>query len=154
MARFRYRMQNILNIKIKLETQAKNEFAAANIELLEEQEKLSAMQAYNQQLLEEGRILRRKESLRIKDIMDNKLSVEIQKEKMQQQVLFIREAEQKVELKRAAMIGLTKERKTHETLREAAFQEFLQEEKAEESKQIDQLTSYTYGQKQKSQEGR
>ena len=39
MAKFRYRMQNILNIKEKLEMQAKNEFAAANMELLEEQER-------------------------------------------------------------------------------------------------------------------
>lgn len=154
MARFRYRMQNILNVKVKLETQAKNEFAAANMELLEEQEKLTEMLAYNQELLEEGKQLRLKESLSIKDITDNKLSVENQKEKMKQQALRIHAAEQKVEQKRAAMIELTRERKTHEILREAAFEEFLKEEKAEESKQIDQLTSYTYGQKQKSEDGR
>ena len=39
------------------------------------------------------------------------------------------------------------ERKTHETLRDKAFQEFLMEEKKQESKEIDQLTSYTYGQR-------
>ena len=39
------------------------------------------------------------------------------------------------------------ERRTHEILRENAFEEFLLEEKAAESKEIDQLTSYTYGQK-------
>lgn len=154
MAKFRYRMQNILNIKMKLETQAKNEFAAANMELLEEQEKLAVMLAHNQELLEEGQRLRLKESLSIKDITDNKLSVELQKEKMKQQALRIHEAECRVEQKRAEMIELTKERKTQEILREAAFEEFLRGEKAEESKQIDQLTSYTYGQKQKSQDGR
>ena len=53
MAKFRYRMQNILNIKEKLEMQAKNEFAAANMELLEEQERLSVM-------LQEMRRCRRK----------------------------------------------------------------------------------------------
>ena len=40
MAKFFYKMQNILNIKLKLETQAKNEYAVANAELAEEEEKL------------------------------------------------------------------------------------------------------------------
>ena len=39
MARFRYRMQNILDVKEKLESQAKNEFAIANARLAEEEEK-------------------------------------------------------------------------------------------------------------------
>ncbi len=39
------------------------------------------------------------------------------------------------------------ERKTHEKLKEKAFEEFLMEEKRQESKEIDQLTSYTYGQR-------
>lgn len=147
MGRFRYRMQNILNIKEKLESQAKNEFAAANMELLEEQDRLAEMLEHNRELEEESKRLRLKESLSIKDIKDNKLSVELQKEKMKQQALRIHAAEKKVEQKRKAMVDLMQERKTHELLKEKAFEQFLMDEKAEESKQIDQLTSYTYGQK-------
>ena len=40
------------------------------------------------------------------------------------------------------------ERKTQETLREKAFDAFVREENRAESKVIDELTSYTYGQKQ------
>lgn len=40
-----------------------------------------------------------------------------------------------------------KERKTQETLREKAFEEFMQEENRQESKTVDELTSYTYGRK-------
>ena len=43
MARFRYRMQSILDIKLKMETQAKQEFAAAQQRLNEEEEKLAAL---------------------------------------------------------------------------------------------------------------
>lgn len=154
MAKFRYRMQNILNIKEKLEMQAKNEFAAANMELLEEQERLSAMLKENAALQEEGRRLRQKDSLSIRDIEDNSLSVSLMKEKMKQQALVIHRAEQKVEEKRKAMTDLMQERKTQEVLRDKAFEAFLQEEKAEEGKQIDQLTSYTYGQKAKKEESR
>lgn len=45
------------------------------------------------------------------------------------------------------MAEAMKERKMHETLREKAFEAFLQEENHAESKAIDELTSYTYGQK-------
>lgn len=154
MAKFRYRMQNILNIKEKLEMQAKNEFAAANMELLEEQERLSVMLQENAALQEEGRKLRQKESLSIRDIADNSLSVSLMKEKMKRQALAIYRAEQKVEEKRKAMTDLMQERKTQEVLRDKAFEVFQQEEKAEEGKQIDQLTSYTYGQKAKKEESR
>nr|MBQ8252704.1 flagellar FliJ family protein [Lachnospiraceae bacterium] len=145
MGRFRYRMQNILNIKEKLEVQAKNEFAAANMELAEEQEILAQMLARNKQLEEESRQLRLRESLSIKDIEDNTLSREIQRDRMKQQALRIHAAERKVEQKKKVMVDLMKERKTHEILKERAFEQFLLDEKAEESKQIDQLTSYTYG---------
>lgn len=154
MAKFRYRMQNILNIKEKLEMQAKNEFATANMELQEEQERLSVMLQENAALQEEGRKLRQKESLSIRDIADNSLSVSLMKEKMKQQALAIHRAEQKVEEKRKVMTDLMQERKTQEVLRDKAFEVFLQEEKAEEGKQIDQLTSYTYGQKAKKEESR
>ena len=147
-------MQNILNIKEKLEMQAKNEFAAANMELLEEQERLSVMLQENAALQEEGRKLRQKESLSIRDIADNSLSVSLMKEKMKRQALAIHRTEQKVEEKRKAMTDLMQERKTQEVLRDKAFEVFQQEEKAEEGKQIDQLTSYTYGQKAKKEESR
>lgn len=147
MAKFQYRMQNILQIKEKLESQAKNEYAQANMELALEQEKLKEMLAHEALLNEEGRTLLQKETLSIRDIEDNKLAKELHKEAMKEQALAIYHAEQKVEKKRVEMTKLMQERKTHETLKQKAFEAFLMEEKAQESKQIDQLTSYTYGKK-------
>ena len=49
MAKFFYKMQNILDIKLKLETQAKNEFAIANAELAEEEEKLNTLETRRRQ---------------------------------------------------------------------------------------------------------
>ena len=43
MARFRYRMQNILDISEKLESQAKIAYSLASQALLEEQEKLQQL---------------------------------------------------------------------------------------------------------------
>lgn len=145
MARFRYRMQNILQIKEKLEAQAKNEYAQANMELRQEQDKLKEMLAKDERLAMEARELLLKDSLSIRDIENNKLSRSLHKEAMKKQALAIHAAEQNVEKKRVQMTKLMQERKTHETLKEKAFQQFLMDEKALESKQIDELTSYRYG---------
>lgn len=147
MARFRYRMQNILQIKEKLEAQAKNEYAQANMELMAEQDCLKEMLKREEELTVESRELLLKDSLSIKDIENNKLSRQLHKEAMKKQALAIHAAEQNVEKKRIEMTKLMQDRKTHETLKQKAFEQFLQEEKAEESKQIDQLTSYVYGKK-------
>lgn len=45
MARFRYRMQSILDVKSKLETQAKQEFGAAKAALDEEISRLDGLKA-------------------------------------------------------------------------------------------------------------
>ena len=41
------------------------------------------------------------------------------------------------------------ERKAQEKLKEKAFEAFLQDENAKESKEIDELVSFTYGRKQR-----
>ena len=45
MAKFKYRMQSILNVKMKLEVQAKQEFASAQAALSREEEKLNRLAA-------------------------------------------------------------------------------------------------------------
>ena len=63
------------------------------------------------------------------------------------QAIRVEKAKENVEAARERMAEAMKERKMHETLREKAFEAFLQEENHAESKAIDELTSYTYGQK-------
>ena len=63
------------------------------------------------------------------------------------QTIRVEKAKENVEAARERMAEAMKERKMHETLREKAFEAFLQEENHAESKAIDELTSYTYGQK-------
>ena len=57
MARFRYRMQNILDVKEKMESQARNEFAIANARLAEEEKKLEELHARKYSYEEELRRL-------------------------------------------------------------------------------------------------
>lgn len=147
MSVFKYRMQNILNIKNKLEEQAKNEFAAANRRVLEEQEKLADLHHRKGSLEQRAKELLEAPSLDIQEILLNKSGIRKTKEQIEDQKRVLSMAEEILEDKRKKLMEVRMERKTHEILRENAFEQFLQEEKAAESKEIDQLTSYTYGRK-------
>lgn len=65
---------------------------------------------------------------------------------IEQQQINVNTAERNLEEARKRLTEVRMERKTHETLRDKAFEAFLMEEKRQESKEIDQLVSYTYGQ--------
>ncbi|MCR4675177.1 MAG: flagellar export protein FliJ [Lachnospiraceae bacterium] len=147
MAKFVYRMQNILNLKEKLESQEKIAFSVANARLLEEQQKLSELMirrnGYEMQLKEmtEG-------SLNIRDIKNCKEAINTMKSLIRDQLMEIQKAQREVEICRKRLDEVMKDRKTHEKLREKAFENFKQEILAEESKETDQLVSFTYHNKQ------
>lgn len=146
MARFRYSMQSILNIKLKLETQAKQEFSVAKAALDEEEQRLAALfdrkRGYERKVesLLSGR-------LNLREIGENRAAVRCMEGYIEQQQINVATAERNLEEARKRLTQVRMERKTHETLKEKAFEAFLMEEKRQESKEIDQLVSYTYGQR-------
>ena len=146
MARFRYSMQSILDIKMKMETQAKQAFSAAKNALDEEEQKLAVLYERKECYEEERRNLLTG-SLNVRDIEDNNNAISIMEQYIVEQKRQVQRAVDRVERARAQLAEVMKERKMHETLREKAFEEFLQEENRQESKAVDELTSYTYGQK-------
>lgn len=148
MARFRFSMQSILNIKYKLETQAKQSFAAAQAALLTEEEKLQGLRDRKAGYQDKARQLL-SGVLNFMDIEENKTAISVMEGYIEEQAGKVELARRKAERARADMTQAMRERKTYETLREKAFQEFLLEENKAESKTVDELVSYTYGQKQK-----
>ena len=148
MAKFRYRMQSILNIKYQFETQAKMEVGRAQMRLGEEEEKLQKLIDRKNAYLEEGRQMR-KRALNVNDLRDNRNAMLIMDEMIMAQRLEVARAEEALEEARAKLTEIMQERKMHEKLKEKALLQFLEEEKAAESKVVDELTSYTYGQRGK-----
>lgn len=146
MAKFRYRMQSILEIKKKLEEQAKNEFAAARAVLNEEEEKLEQLKKRKEAYEDEGRALR-ENTLNIMDIIENKEALLRMDEFIADQQLNVKRAQDRMEEARLALQNAMQESKTQEKLREKAFEQFVKEENKRESKEIDELVSYTYGRK-------
>lgn len=148
MAKFRYRMQSILNIKYQLETQAKMEVGRAQMRLNEELEKLQALSDRKEAYLEAGRRMR-ESALHVNDLRDNRNAVLIMDEMIAVQRFEVQKAEEALERARAKLTEIMQERKMHEKLKEKALLQFLEEEKAAEFKVVDELTSYTYGQRGK-----
>lgn len=148
MARFRYSMQSILNIKLKMETQAKQEFSAARAALDEEEERLQGLFARKAGYEEEAEALLAG-ILDLRSIEENRMAVVCMDNYIAAQQVQVARAERNLEQARERLTEVMMERKTHETLKEKAFQQFLMDEKRQEGKEIDELTSYTYGQKRK-----
>ncbi|MBR1700973.1 MAG: flagellar export protein FliJ [Lachnospiraceae bacterium] len=147
MAKFIYKLQNVLNLKLKMEGQAKEAFSAARMALDEEEEKLQALKDRKRGYEEHARELLNG-TLNMLEIESNQNAITVMDGLIAAQALQVQKAEQNLERARVEMTVAMQERKTQEILRERAFEEFLQEENRAESKAIDELTSYTYGQKQ------
>lgn len=146
MAKFIYKMQNILNIKEQLETQEKQNFAMERAKLAEEEEKLRELNLRRKEIAENGRKLRL-EKIDILSIKENTALSEYIDSEIKKQIVKVKAAEKSVESARIKMQNAISERKIHEKLKENAFENFMKEENMAEAKEIDELTSYTYGQK-------
>lgn len=148
MSKFIYRMQNILNIKYKLEDQAKTEFMLANQALREEEAKLQELKDRKYGYEETVRQLFKK-NLQVDRIKENQEAIVRMEEFIIMQMARVKDAQRQVEIKAAQLTEVMQERKAQEKLKEKAFENFLQEENARESKEIDELVSFTYGRKQR-----
>ena len=144
MAKFIYRMQNILDIKLKMEDQAKPSFAEANKELLNEEEKLEGLIRRREEYELEGQRLRL-ETLDVIKLKDNSRALQVMKDMIKAQEMVVSIARDKVELARRKLQVAMQERKTQEKLKENAFEEFKHELGSEESKEVDELVSYRFG---------
>jgi len=144
MTRFSFRLESILQIKIKLEEQAKMEFAAAKMRLNEEEDKLQALkdrkEAYEQELkkLYLG-------NLDVRRINSTSAAIEVTETQINTQVFAVKRAEKKVSVASDKLNTVMQERKSMEKLKENKLAEYMREYNEEESKQTDELISYQYG---------
>ena len=102
MARFRFPMQSILDIKYKLETQAKQSFAAAQAALLAEEEKLENLRSRRAGYEEKARGLL-SGSLNMMDIEENKTAITVMDGYIAEQTREVELARRKVERRREDM---------------------------------------------------
>ena len=147
MAKFNYQLQSVLDIKQKLEEQEKIAFSLAAAKLAEEQEFLQRLM-----IQKAGYDRRAKKLLEgtidLIEIGACRRAIETMKTRIRTQMIEVRRAEKELEIVRRRLNEVMIERKTYEKLREKKFEEFKQELLYEEKKEVDELVSYTYHQKE------
>ena len=143
MAKFVYQMQNILDIKLKLETQAKMAYSAANQKYLDEQ---NVLQEYiiRRMGYEKKLISAMKGKLDMAEVSHARADLNNMKTIVRRQMMEVHKAEKAMEEARDKLNEVVQERKVQEKLREKAFEEFKHELAEAETKEIDELVSYTY----------
>lgn len=144
MAKFRFSMENLLHIKEQLENQRKMEFSTAQELVKRQQEKLEQLRLEKEELFEQGRKLRQT-TLDFLAMKENDAALVVADERICKQEYRVESALEDLEEARVALQTAMQERKTLEKLKEKAYSNFLVEERAAESKEIDELVSYTYG---------
>ncbi len=143
MKKFRYSMESVLQIKLKLEDQAKISYGTARMKLTQEEENLEQLKK-RQRLLEEELKDLRAGRLDLFQIIQCEHAIEYTKTKIKQQITVVRNAAHRLEVARIRLSDAMVGRKTQERLKEKAFEEYIQEFDAEERKEVDELNSFNY----------
>ncbi len=144
MARFRYSMQSLLDIKMKMETQAKQDFSAARAQLDREEEVLRKLEERKRGYEARAAELLSGE-LNVREIGENKAAILSMDGFIADQRQQVALAQSRLEQARMRLTEVMQERKTHENLKEKAFGQFMVEENRREGREVDERTSYVYG---------
>jgi len=142
-AKFLYKLQNILSIKVSLETQSKTAYAEASNKLDIEETNLNNLLQKRLGYEEQCRQLS-KAILDIPSIQRCNRAMDITKELIKKQIVTVKVAEKNLDLARNRLNNAMKERKTYEKLKENSFEVFMQEINKDEKKEIDELVSFNY----------
>ncbi len=143
MAKFVFRLQPILNLKIQLEDNLKNELGKS-IQRLEKEKRI--LKAIDHE--KEENILNFN-SISIQGVAVGKLKdyssyISLLHDRMNNQKENVNQAEKIVDKNREKLVKAVQERKMLEKLKENKYQDFLVEQQKEEQRLNDQFTSFKF----------
>ncbi len=144
MAKFVYKMQSLLNIKEKLEDQAKTAFGLAKAALNEEEAKLAELIARKNQYIEKKR-LEMAASINVHELTQLEHAIKSMEYRIAEQILVVRQAEKNVQLAQAKLEAAMKERKIQDKLKEHALEDFMKEMEAADQQEINELVTFRFG---------
>jgi len=141
MAKFKFRLQGLLNVKEKIEDRKRQEYglAVAQVER-EKQKKQDILDKKEAMIVEFRQCIDKIIKAGSHDSYNN--FIEFLKEEVTRQEKVILEAQKKVEMKRQELVDAMRERKTLEKLSERQYEEFLLGQKLAEQKIVDEIVSY------------
>ena len=143
MVKFRYSMQSVLDIKYRLEDQAKGVYAAAKLryeEEVEKKERLEEQKRRYEDALQKLMLNR----LDFREIQFTKTGIEAIEDAIKKQKRAVAIAKHEMDAASERLRELMVERKTHEKLKEKALEEYQKESLDVERKETDDIVSYRF----------
>ncbi len=147
MAKFVFRLNSILNLKLKLEEQEKIAYSLAAARVREEEEKLRALILRREELISNKRILL-SGMISAKELNLTENAIKSTDGKISEQTLILKKAEKNLDNARIKLNNAIKERKIYEKLKEHAYEDWLKELEYTEQLEINELVSFRHGTKQ------
>lgn len=143
MVKFKYNMQGILELKYRLEDQAKGAFALAKQRYEAE---LDTLAGYRREKQEYEDALRKlmMGNLDFREIQAARVGIVAKEDAIKKQRREVTRAEHEMEAASDKLKELMIDRKTHEALKEKAFEQYKKEAADEEMKETDELVSYRF----------
>ena len=142
-AKFVYKMENVLKVKEQIENTRKQEFALAQGKLTAEENKLQELKTrlriYEQELREAT-----SNKIDVNQLRRLGESIKVSREQIKAQLVQVEVAKKNLELAQQRLADAVKEIKIQDILKEKAFEEFKLEISAQEMKEIDEVVSFNY----------
>ncbi len=143
MAKFVFRLQPVLKLKIQLEDQMKNELGKSIRKLEDEKRILRLIDN------EKEKNIHMFNSVSMQGIAAGKLRdystyISLLQDRMKKQKENVNQAQKNVDKNREKLVKAVQERKMMEKLKEYKYQDFLTEQQKEEQKLNDQFTSFKF----------
>lgn len=141
MAVYKFRLQKLLNYKVNMEEEKKNEMSIASKRLEEEKGRLLELK---RKLNEMSNILKEKTSqgMAVNELKLLANYIDYYKRGIKEQIVKIKMAEDYLSTCRAELIKATQEKKMIEKLKEIDYGKYLYEEQKKEEKLVDDLVSF------------
>ena len=143
MAKFTYSMQSILDVKYKLEDQAKTAFMQAQVKVDEAQNELVMIRERKVQYEQQKKTLLM-ERLDVKRLNECENAIQTMDYYIDNQQKKVAALEAVLDNARRKLKDAMVDCKMHEKLKENEFQDFIHELNEQEKKEIDELVSYQY----------
>lgn len=144
MAKFKFKLQSVLELKIKNEDDEKRRFADVLQLQAREEEHMRQLQIKRERLIRELKAKQGAGGINVTELQMYSNGVERVKHEIINQELRLREVAMMVEEQRRRLIEATQEKKIYEKLRENQEKAFKDEEEYKEKLMIDELATLKY----------
>lgn len=143
MARFVFKLQPLLNVKLQMEDNLKNEMGRAVRKLEEQKGILHALEDEREAYAAE---FSRKsgQGTTVERLKEYAVYISVLKQKSEYQKESVKLAKENVDKIREQLIDVVKQRETLEKLKEKKYEDFVKEQLKEENKLVDEIISFTH----------